>query len=357
VEDQYRQFKFRVNEACSIKEKEAFPLMVCDTILLSHSDVLDLFTMANCVRSQEEVFKAHRNNKAWNGKSGGIFPNNKIMNHPLFARIICGGIEPDWFGIKMAALGEGSSKERPRMYLLSLFKSIDLYPRAIIEGEHISNARTGAVSAVATKYLARKDAKIIGILGAGAVARQSLLAHHCIEWPVKKVLVYCRSPQLRNEFASTMETQTGYVIEPRSDAKSVVKEAEILITATNSYEPIFESKWVQPGTHLNAMGQALEIDPHLLLRSIIIVDDMHEATTVGKTSKGIQEGFITEESVCSTLGDLLTEKKFVRSNDNDITVFDSSGLCMQDIACGIELLQLAQKRGIGDITTKLAYSN
>lgn len=316
------------------------------TIVLSMRQVKELLTMDDCIPIQEEVFAKNGRGEAWNGENAWIYPNPQ-MTFPGTGKMMSGGIEPDWWGMKLLGTRAGDPDDRNRMQLLALFRAETLLPVAVMEANYLGHIRTGAGAAVATKYLARRDARTIGVLGTGATARFALLAHRSIDWPVERVLVYSRSAERRRAYVEEMGAATGYAIEALEAPEPVVRSAEILITGTASSQPAFEDVWVQPGTHVNAMGQRQEIDPKLFLRARNVCDEVPIGTADGKLSVGIAAGVITAEHAHAGLGEVVAGVKPGRSSDDEITLFDSSGLTIQDIAAGVHVLRLAQERGIG----------
>lgn len=317
------------------------------TLNLSMRDVKSLLTMADCIPIQEEVFRQNGEGTAWNGPNAWVFANPEVMTHPGTGKMMCGGVEPDWWGMKLLGTRDGGPDDRNRMQLLALFKAETLLPVAVMEANYLGHVRTGAGAAIATKYLARKDARTVGVLGAGATARFALLAHHAMGWPVEQVYVYSRSPENRRAYVEEMGTQTGYAIEALDGPEEVVRRAEILITGTGSTKPALEAGWVQPGTHVNAMGQRQEIDPQLFLRARNVADEIPIATADGKLSVAIGLGVITPEAAHAGLGEVVAGKKPGRGSDEEITLFDSSGLTVQDIATGVHVWRRAREQGLG----------
>lgn len=317
------------------------------TLNLSMRDVKALLTMADCVPIQEEVFAQNGRGEAWNGPNAWVYANPAVMTHPGTGKMMCGGIEPDWWGMKLLGTRDGGADDRDRMQLLALFRAETLLPVAVIEANYLGHVRTGAGAAIASRYLARRDAHVVGVLGAGATARFALLAHHAMGWPVERVYVYSRSPENRQQYAEDMHAQTGFPIEVLDDPEDVVRRAEILITGTASTKPAFDADWVQPGTHVNAMGQRQEIDPRLFTRARNVADEIPIATTDGKLSVAIGLGVITPEAAHAGLGEVVAGVKPGRTDPDEITVFDSSGLTIQDIATGVHVWRRAQDAGVG----------
>jgi alanine dehydrogenase len=320
------------------------------TLNLSMRDVKSLLTMADCIPIQEEVFRRNGEGTAWNGPNAWVFADPQLMTHPGTGKMMCGGVEPDWWGMKLLGTREGGPDDRNRMQLLALFRAETLLPVAVMEANYLGHVRTGAGAAIATKYLARRDARTIGVLGAGATARFALLAHHALGWPVEKVYIYSRSPENRQAYVEEMGAQTGFSIEALDGPEEVVRRAEILITGTGSPAPALKADWVQPGTHVNAMGQRQEIDPQLFLRARNIADEIPIATTDGKLSVAIRLGVITPEAAHAGLGEVVAGIKPGRESDDQITLFDSSGLTVQDIATGVHVWERAKEHGVGSST-------
>lgn len=320
------------------------------TLLLSMRDVKALLTMEDCVRIQEEVFRQNGEGTAWNGDNAWINPNARVMTYPGTGKMMSGGIEPDWWGMKLLGTREGDPDARGRMQVLALFKAETLLPLALMEANYLGHMRTGAGAAVATRHLAREDSRVIGVLGTGATARFGLWAHAAMGWPVDKVAVFSRSSERRQAYVTDMTALTGYEIEAFAHPEPVVAAADILITGTGSHEPAFQADWVRPGTHINAMGQRQEIPSVLFTRSRNIGDEIPIAIADGKMSVAIDEGVITADDAHASLGEVVAGKKPGRTSEDDITVLDSSGLTIQDIAVGVHAWELALKKGLGDST-------
>lgn len=303
--------------------------------------------MEDCIAIQERVFGENGHGRAWNGPNAWIHPEDQQMTYPGTGKMMCGGIEPDWWGMKLLGTRDGDPDGRNRMQVLVLFGAETLLPVAVIEANYLGHMRTGAGAAIATKHLARPEARTIGVLGTGATARFALLAHKAMGWPTDHVLVYSRSKERRAAYVEDMGARTGYEITALDNAEEVVVEAEILITGTASTTPVLEPDWVRPGTHVNAMGQRQEIPGELFVRARNIGDEVAIATADGKLSAAIAEGTITAADAHAGLGEVVAGLKPGRTSADEITVFDSSGLTVQDIAAGVHVWKLAREHGKG----------
>jgi alanine dehydrogenase len=196
--------------------------------------------------------------------------------------------------------------------------------QAILDGRYITQARTAAVSAVSTRHLARKDARVLGILGSGVQARSHHEALRLVR-QISEVRAWSPNPDRLHQFAA----ETGARAMPNSEA--VVRGADIVVAVTASPNPVIQSEWVADGSHVIAVGACLpsqrELDPVLVQRARLIVDSRDAALKeAGDVVMGISEGRWTASHIAAELGELPT-----RQNDREITVFKSLGLAVEDI--------------------------
>jgi len=195
---------------------------------------------------------------------------------------------------------------------------------AILDGRYITEARTAAVSAVSARHLARKDARVLGILGSGVQARSHYEALR-LERQFTEVRTWSPNPDRLRQFAA----ETGARAMPNSEA--VVRGADVVVAVTASPTPVIQGGWVADGTHVVAVGACLpsqrELDPVLVQRARLIVDSRAAALEeAGDVVMGIAEGRWTASHIAAELGELPT-----RQNDREITVFKSLGLAVEDI--------------------------
>jgi len=198
--------------------------------------------------------------------------------------------------------------------------------------------RTGAAGAVAAKYLAPKKTVTLGIDGTGRQAEAQVLAT-AEELEIGRVLVWSRNPRHAEDFARRMD---------RFDCTCVSLEkacdADLIVTTTPSRTPIIRSEWVHEGTHINAIGADApgkeELDPVLLNRAQVFVDDMAQATHSGEVNVPIAQGLYRAEDIAGTLGEVVIGKK-KREGPDRITIFDSTGLAIQDLA----IASIAMQKG------------
>ena len=237
-------------------------------------------------------------------------------------------------------------------FVVMLFSVKDGQLLAIIEADHLGAMRTGGTSAVATKYLARTNAHIVGLIGAGQQAITQLMGV-CEVRPISSVSVYSRRPRERELFCKEMTRLLGVEVKPVDDVRRVVESANILITATSSRDPVFHGEWLQPGCHINAIGsnwpQRREIDFSTLHRSALIVTDSLDQAYVeaGDLLIPADEGLFDWQRV-HELSEILSDDGPQRESPDDITLYKGLGIALEDVVTAAQVYQLARKQGIGE---------
>jgi len=218
-------------------------------------------------------------------------------------------------------------------------------PLAFMDGTYITGMRTGAASAVATKYLARKNAKTLGVVGAGY---QSIFQIAAIAKTknIKEIFVYDIQDICVKRLAKILK-KIGIKIK-----SSTLKETcgkDILATVTPARGPVVKREWILPGTHINAIGADAigkeELDPNILKDAKIVVDNWEQASHSGEINVPLAKGVIKKEDVYAELGEIVSGKKPGRQNDKEITVFDSTGLAVQDLFTANLVYKKAKKLG------------
>ncbi|MGD8474580.1 MAG: ornithine cyclodeaminase family protein [Anaerolineae bacterium] len=221
---------------------------------------------------------------------------------------------------------------------------------AIMDAGFLTAMRTGAVSGVATKYLAREDARSVGIFGAGVQARTQLMAV-CEVRPIEQAFVFDPWKEGRDKFAAEMSNRLSIAIEPTENPRACV-DNDIVVAASSSNEPIFEGAWLAPGTHINGIGShspnTRELDTLTLQRSKL-VPDLAAACLVeaGDLIIPLKEGAITEDHIHASLGEIVAGLKPGRESDEEITLFKSVGLAVQDASTAAQVYALAREAGVG----------
>jgi len=203
---------------------------------------------------------------------------------------------------------------------------------ARVEAETLTALRTAASSAVATDLLARKNVSVLGIFGTGKQAKAHVQALKTAR-KISRVLIYSRSTARREKFAKET-SENGIEVRPIAKPLEIVRDADILVLATNSTKPLFPGRLVRMGTHVNAVGaatpEAREIDTEFVKRSIIVVDSKAQAlASYGDIMKPLKQGAIRKSQI-RELGDLLLHPEKLNRSDEDVTLFKSGGVAALD---------------------------
>jgi len=222
---------------------------------------------------------------------------------------------------------------------------------ADMDGTHITNYRTGAAGGLAAALLSRPEASRLGVIGAGAQARTQIAAIMKVR-PIEEVVIcdcaLARARALLQETADTYRVKATLAPTPRETAQA----ADILVTATPSTEPLVFRDWVRPGTHINAIGADApgkqELDPAILTAAKILVDDWAQARHSGEINVPLSRGELGPEQVYGSLGEVVAGKKPGRESPEEITVFDSTGLIIQDLTLGLAVYRRARELRLGE---------
>jgi alanine dehydrogenase len=228
-------------------------------------------------------------------------------------------------------------------------------PAAIMGGTTVTAMRTGAAGGIAAKYLARKDSQVMGLVGAGTQARTQLMALLSVYGKLREVKVCDKVKDVRDKFIAEMEPKYGHLCNliPVESVKEAVEEVDIAVTATPSRKPIVMNDWVRPGTHLTCIGADApgkeELDPKILTRAKIVIDDWEQASHSGEINVPISQGIITKENVWAEIGEIAAGLKPGRERRDEITIFTSTGLAVQDAVTAKIAYNKAIKKGIGKL--------
>jgi len=228
-------------------------------------------------------------------------------------------------------------------------------PLAIMNGTWLTALRTGAASGVATELLARRDASTVALFGAGVQARTQLLAV-CTVRDVREVRVYDPSFFKAESLADDMGG-LGVVpskVTPVNTPKEAILDADIVVTATTSTRPVFNSKDVMPGAHINGIGsytpEMQEIDPETVRRAKIVVDSREACLAeAGDIIIPLRQGLISESHIYAEIGEIINGSKPGRESAREVTLFKSVGNAVQDAAVAGYILRAAEKKGLGTL--------
>jgi alanine dehydrogenase len=311
------------------------------TRLLTASDISKIIDMPNVLGAVETAFREYGLGKA-------VMPSKLYLDLKQYNgdfRAMPAYVEKS-AGLKWVSVyPDNPGKGLPTVIAMLVLNDPETgFPLAIMDATQITSYRTGAAGGVAAKYLARKDSKLLGLIGAGAQAKTQLLA--LINYfDFSKIYVW----SLREE--DVEDFKAGFPdlpIEPASIETAA--GCDIICTTTPSREFIVKREWIKEGAHINAIGADApgkqELDPRILADAKVVVDDITQAKHSGEINVAIKRGFFAEVDIYATLGEIVTGAKRGRVG-NEITVFDSTGLAIQDVATARMLLETARAEGIG----------
>lgn len=220
---------------------------------------------------------------------------------------------------------------------------------AVVSANYLTGVRTGAASAIATKYLSRPDSSVLGILGTGAQAAYQLRATLAVR-PIRQVYAWDPSADNLASFGRTV-AELGLSYAPQTERQAVAANADILITVTPSQKALVEKSWVRPGTHISAMGADTkgkqELDPALVASAALFVDEAAQAISIGECQHAYSAGLITEQSFRGSLGAVIAGLCEGRRNAEEITLFDGTGVALQDLVVADLAVRLAAEQGRG----------
>jgi alanine dehydrogenase len=321
-----------------------------ETILLNQSQVSELIDMKEIIGNVETAYKVHAERRVQMPPKEYIFYKKfrgdlRIM--PCFIR----GLNES--GVKNVNVHPDNPRKYGLPTVMAMIELVDPktgFPVSVMDGTWITNMRTGAAAGVATKYLARDDSEILGLVGAGVQAATGLEAINEV-MDIKEVRVACRTCETKELFAQRVSEKYGINAIAVDTIKEAVQGADVLLTTTPSREPVVKSKWVSPGTHINAMGADApgkqELDSHVLQKAKIFIDCWDQASHSGEINIPVHEGLVRKSDIQGKIGDVILGTVPGRTSDEEITVFDSTGLAVQDIVTAWNVYEKALQKGVG----------
>ena len=222
---------------------------------------------------------------------------------------------------------------------------------AVIQADRLGQRRTGATSGIATKYLARSDASTVGIVGTGWQAESQLEAI-CAVRSIRRIRCYGRDKAHREAFSEKMSTFLGVTVQPAVSAEDAIRDADVAIAATNAPQPVIHGDWLRPGCHINAVGanrlETRELDDAAVGRCASVATDSIEQAKEesGDLVEPMKRGLITWDRI-HEIGQVVAGKVRGRTNDDEITLFKSHGIAIEDVAVAAIVYERARDRGIG----------
>jgi alanine dehydrogenase len=308
------------------------------TLLLSQKDVRGLLSMSAVIAAVESALREYAMGRA-------------RMPHKVYLDTDCGDFRAmpaalaGAAGMKWVCAYPGNpAKGLPNVMATLIYSDPATgYPLAVMDAMDITAYRTGATAAIASKYLARPDSSTLGLIGAGQQAYTQLMAHAEL-FRLNKVVVFDVRPAAVERFIRAFPQ---YPVE--AGTLQAAAAEDIICTLTPAREPVLQGRWISPGAHINAVGAdgpgKQELAPSVLEESMVVVDDLKQAVAGGEVNVPISRGQFTAERIHATLGDIIAGKRPGRAGRDSITVFDSTGLAIEDIAVARLVFEKAAASG------------
>ena len=321
-----------------------------EILIVNQEEVPQLLPMNECMEVMEDALKTL-------GRDEAINPLRSVMWLP--EKVGALGVMPAYLGdiqtmgLKVISVfpGNHGTEYDSHQGAVMIFETRHGRPLAVIDASEITAIRTAAVSGVATRLLARDDAGDLAILGSGVQGRTHLEAM-LIARDIKRVRVWSRSQANARAYAERDSKKHGVNIEVMATAQEAVEGADIICTTTSSPEPILKGDWIAAGAHINAVGSSVafarELDTNAMVKSRLYVD--RRASTINEAGDFLfpkNEGAVDDEHIQGEIGEILLGQVEGRKTTEEITLFKSLGLAVQDIASAYYIYNKALKQGIG----------
>ena len=308
------------------------------TMILRKDDVRSLLDMKEIIGVVEHVFIALEQGKT------DMPPKSYLLVKDGDFRAMPAAV-PGAVGIKWVNSHPGNpTKGLPTVMAVLIYNDpVTAYPLAVMEAGEITAYRTAATSAIASKYLARPESSILGLVGAGYQAYTHIPAISQI-FSLKEIRVY---DILSTAVKKLMDSMPDYPV--KSCSLEETSAADIVCTLTPSRKPVINRKWIKPGAHINAVGAdgkgKQELDPAILKDAVVVVDDIRQASSSGEINVPISQGLFSTEDVYANLSEIIAGKKKGRTTTSSITLFDSTGIALEDMASAKLLYEKAKAKG------------
>lgn len=321
------------------------------TLLLTGRDVAALLSIEECMTAVEHAFKLYGEGKTQppgilgvHARDGGFHIKAGLLE-----------LNRSYFAAKVNA---NFPKNMPRFGLPTIQGVVVLsdaengYPLALIDSIEITIQRTGAATGIAVKHLARPDSKVATICGCGSQGRISLRALTKV-LPIEMVWAYDRDPSQAQNFARELCKELGIEIHTVNDLKTAVGRSDVCVTCTPSTQPFLREVFVAPGTFIAAVGadnsEKQELEPALLGRNKLVVDVLEQSATIGELHHALEAGVITRDDVYGELGEVIAGLKSGRTSRDEIIIFDSTGMALQDVVTAAAVYEKAVTEGAGTL--------
>ncbi len=318
------------------------------TRIISKAQAEELLTMKDCVGAMEDTLRDVAAG-ATSMLQRSMMPQQKGN---MFALMAADNQQQGLCGVKAIVFPGAEARQKgTNQGIVPLFDSATGALLAIVEAECITAVRTAATSAAATKVLARPDSRHLAILGAGRIGRLHIEAMLQV-LPIEKVTVWNRTPERAESCCQWARQTFGLQAAACPTAREAVEQADVVCTITQAKTPILEGAWLKPGAHINAVGacsaQARELDSAAVQRSRIYLDRRDAALRDGgDLAIPLAAGELAMENIIGEVGQVMLGQVEGRQNDGQITLFESVGIAVEDLAAAALIYRLACEKGVG----------
>jgi alanine dehydrogenase len=314
------------------------------TLVLSRSDVVDLLTLPACIEAVERAFRLHAEGRTFGpGVLGIHVPDGGF-------HIKAAGLVGD--RAYFAAKTNANFPENPKRFGLPTIQGAVLLadattgePLAVMDSASVTALRTGAATAVAAMFLARREARTATIVGCGAQSEVQLRALAAV-LPLEHVLVLDTDPTQAERLASRAAASLGLRVEAVKDLRAALRLSDVCVTCTPSRRPFVAAHDVRPGTFIAAVGAdsqgKQELEPALLASATLVVDVLDQCAEIGELQHALAAGVLTRERVHAELADVVSGRRPGRTREDEVTVFDSTGTALQDVAAAMAVYEKAR---------------
>ena len=320
------------------------------TLILSRTDMKGLVSPAEYVDCVEHAFRMHGLGRVYMEPKGHIVLDRYRGEWEVMPSYI---EEPEAAACKWVSIREDNAKyELPAVVSILIYTHPETgFPLAICDGSYHTLMRTGASAAVSAKWLARPDSKTLAILGTGSVGVGTLATCDTVfAWD--DVRIWSRTQASVDRFLAEEAPRYPHLsLRGTTHVREAVEGADVIVTGTHARGWIVDDTWVKDGAHIAALGADLkgeqEIDPRTLKRGRVFVDDIRQCREDGEINVPLSEGLLTEDEIAGEIGKVICGELEGRQSDDQVTVFDSTGIALQDSATVPLEYERAVAAGVG----------
>jgi ornithine cyclodeaminase/alanine dehydrogenase-like protein (mu-crystallin family) len=312
------------------------------TLLLTERDVRSLLTMDMALEAVEEAFRGLADGSATN------LPRRRLIVQRGALNLMSSAVgSRNMFGSKNYSTFGG-----PVDFLIPLYSLENGRLLALVEGDWVGQLRTGAASGVASKHMTRSGSRVLGLIGTGGQARTQMLAICAALGTIEEVRLYSRDAAHRAAFVAQMQPQVNARLVAVDNPRAAVESADVIATMTSANQPVFDGDWLPPGVHVNAAGsnsaRRRELDDTAIRRCRrIAADSVAQAKIESGDLIGAAEAGVLKWEDVLEFADIAGGKAPGRTSDDEITLFESQGISVWDVATAARAYELAVERGVG----------